>query len=274
MALLNIWNSSGTTVHPSSVFSEAAMTRPNRQGKDSPGEAAVKTCSKFPYCIADTWLKVWKVYYCSQKSEILLNLLLSSFSIFLLFREIAFCFPFWAFLSPNLGYALAVSTTARFSCCGKELKHLGEGLRLCPSLFPLYITQDTRTRFVNCEVLKYDEILAWCRKKPGTSGNGSNVCPQLPPVSRRSGHRTWAGIWLATVMLSSAVIYQSWGTALPFATEGASSIMLHSLGSLTDEYSTQCQQRMVQTLKFMSHERVARPSCQISNRYSIALCFA
>ena len=103
-----------------------------------------------------------------------------------------------------------------FPCCGKELKHLGEGLRVCPSLFPLYVTQDARTRFINSEVLKHDEILAWCRKKADTSGNCSNVCPQLLPVSHLLGHRIWARIWLAVVMLSSAVIYPVLRHSSPF----------------------------------------------------------
>lgn len=39
----------------------------------------------------------------------------------------------------------------------KELKHLGEGLRVAP---PLPIAQDTRKRFISSETLNYDEILA------------------------------------------------------------------------------------------------------------------
>lgn len=156
--------------------------------------------------------------------------------------------------------------------CGKELKHLGEGRRVYPSLFPLYITWDTRTRFINTEALKHDETVAWHRKTAETNGNCS-MCPQLLHVGHCLGHRIWARTWLAVVMLSSALISPVLRHSSPFCYWGS---IFHHTTQLRkpDRWVTQCQQRMVQKLKFMPRQWVARPSCQIANRYSIALCFA
>lgn len=50
-------------------------------------------------------------------------------------------------------------------------------------------TQDTRTRFINPEVLSMMQYWPDVAKKADRSGNCSDVCPQLLPDSHCLGHR-------------------------------------------------------------------------------------
>lgn len=160
-----------------------------------------------------------------------------------------------------------MSTTAKFFLLWKGIKKSWRGAESMSFTTPT--TQDTRTRFINPEVLSMMQYWPDVAKKADRHGNHSDVCPQLLPDSHCLGHRVWARwcwAWLSFTL--------SWDTTLLSAVGGASSITLHSLENLTDEYPAPCQQRMAQRLKFISHQWIARPSCQIANRYSIALCFA
>lgn len=248
------------------------MARPSCQGKEGPGSALVKTCSKFPFTFP-----VLCCWYIAESMESLL-LLPKVPEIFFL---IPYCYPLacsyyldkYPFVFPfEHSYLLTLAILwpwaplPNFSCCGKELKNLGEGLRVCPSLLPLHKThvQDLLTLKFSAW-LNTDLVKKQSRQKQKLQQCVPSAAPWQPLLGPQD---------LGEVTLSLAVIYPVLRHHAPFCWWRS---ILHHTAQLRkpDRWvSNSVPATDGPEIKIHSSPWIARPSCQIANRYSIALCFA
>lgn len=196
------------------------MARPHCQGKDGPGEAVVNTRSKFPF--------TFPLLYCWYTAESMESLLFfpKVRGIFLIpncysltyscyFDKYPFVFPFEHSYLLTLAILWQWVPLPNFPCRGRNENISERGWE-----YVLYYSHYTlpRTHVQDLLTLKSSSMMKYwpdAGKKADTSGNRSNVSPQLSATAQATGPEQGSGsLGWCWARLSFS---RSWGTALPFA---------------------------------------------------------